>query len=124
MKQVINSSQAPAAVGPYSQAIAIDNLVFTSGQIAVVEGKLMEGSVEDQAHQVMKNLQAVLQAAELDFNQVIKTTIFLTDMADFTVINKVYDSYLAQPYPARETVAVKQLPLGANVEISMIASKN
>jgi len=125
MKQKIKTTKAPKAVGPYSQAIISGNLVFTSGQIHLTpEGKLLEGTIEDQTHQVMKNLQAVLEAAGLGFKDVIKTTIYVTDIAVYGKINEVYGSYFSDPFPTRETVQVAALPLGAKVEISMVAVKN
>ncbi len=121
MKKQITSPKAPEAIGPYSQAIKINDFIYTSGQIALVGGKLIEGNVGDQARLVMENLKAVLESAGASFNNVVKTTIFLTEMADFTAVNEVYGSFMSQPYPARETVSVKQLPLNASVEISMVA---
>ncbi len=125
MKQKIETTKAPKTVGPYSQAITAGNLVFTSGQIHLtVDGKLLEGTIEEQTHQVMKNLQAVLEAADLSFKEVVKTTIYVTDMAVYGKINEVYGSYFSDPFPARETVQVAVLPLGAKVEISLVAMKN
>lgn len=125
IKLKIESQNAPNAVGPYSQAIAFGNMVFTSGQIPLTkEGKVLEESVEEQAHQVMKNLEAVLKEAGCTFDDVVKTTIFLTDMADYAKVNQAYASRMTEPFPARETIGVKQLPLGAKVEISMIAIKS
>ena len=125
MKQKIETTKAPKAIGPYSQAIIEGNLVFTSGQIHLTpEGKLLEGTIEEQTHQVMKNLQAVLVAAGVSFKEVVKTMIYVTDMAVYSKINEVYGSYLSEPFPARETVQVAALPLGAKVEISMVAVKN
>ena len=125
MKQKVETTKAPKAVGPYSQAIIEGNLVFTSGSIHLTpDGKLLEGTIEEQTHQVMKNLQAVLKTAGVSFKEVIKTTIFVTDMAVYSKINEVYGSYLSEPFPARETVQVAALPLGAKVEISMVAVKN
>lgn len=125
MKQKIETTKAPKAVGPYSQAIISGNLVFTSGQIHLTpEGKLLEGTIEEQTHQVMKNLQAVLEAAGVSFKEVVKTTIYVTDMAVYGKINEVYGSYFSDPFPARETVQVAALPLGAKVEISLVAVKN
>ncbi len=121
MKKQITTPKAPEAIGPYSQAIKINGFIYTSGQIAIVDGKLIEGNAGNQARLVMENLKSVLEAAGASFDNVIKTTIFLTEMADFAEVNKVYDSFMSQPYPARETVSVKQLPLNANVEISMVA---
>ncbi|MBI2445908.1 RidA family protein [Candidatus Micrarchaeota archaeon] len=122
-KQKIGSPHAPKAVGPYSQAVEAGGYVFLSGQIPVgPDGTLLQGSVEEQVRQIMANLQAVLEAADLSFADVVKTTIYLTDMADFGKVNPVYGSYFSEPFPARETVCVKALPLGAQVEISMIAA--
>jgi len=121
MKKQITSPKAPEAIGPYSQAIKINDLVYTSGQIAIVDGKLIEGNAGDQAKLVMENLKAVLESAGVNFDNVVKTTIFLTEMTDFAAVNEVYRSFMSQPYPARETVSVKQLPLNASVEISMVA---
>jgi 2-iminobutanoate/2-iminopropanoate deaminase len=124
MKQKIKTDKAPKVIGPYSQAIVNGNLIFTSGQIHVTpDGKLLQGTIEEQIHQVMKNLQAILQAAGVDFSAVVKTTIYITDMSQYGKVNEVYASYMNEPYPARETVCVKELPAGARVEISMIAIK-
>lgn len=124
MKTKVETSNAPKAVGPYSQAIVSGNLFFTSGQIHLTpEGKLLEGSIEEQTHQVMRNLQAVLEAAGATFADVVKTTIYVTDMSTYGKINAIYGSYLKEPFPARETVGVSKLPLDAKVEISMIAVK-
>lgn len=124
MKTKIETSKAPKAIGPYSQAIIDGNLVFTSGQIYLTpEGKLLEGTIEEQIHQIMKNLQAVLETAEVSFSHVVKTTIYVTDMSIYGKVNKIYGSYFQTPYPARETVCVKELPLGAKIEISMTAVK-
>lgn len=124
MKQKIETNKSPKAVGPYSQAIINGNLIFTSGQIHLtLHGKLLEGTIEEQTHQVMKNLKNVLEKAGVTFNKVVKTTIYVTDISSYGKINVVYGSYMTEPYPARETVCVKELPLGAKVEISMIAIK-
>jgi len=128
MKQKIETTKAPKAVGPYSQAIGIVTVkgkhIFTSGQIHLTPaGKLLEGTIEEQTHQVMKNLQAVLGAAGVSFKEVVKTTIYVTDLANYGKINEVYGSYFSDPFPARETVQVAVLPLGAKVEISMVAVK-
>ena len=124
MKTKIEVSGAPKATGPFSQAIVAGNMVFAGGQVCLTtEGKLLEGTIEDQTHQVMKNLQAILQGAGVSFADVVKTTIYVTDMSLYRNINAVYGSYMSDPYPARETVCVKELPLGAQVEISMIAVK-
>jgi 2-iminobutanoate/2-iminopropanoate deaminase len=125
MKTIIHTSDAPKPIGPYSQAVRINNLVFTSGQIAInpKSGLLIEGTIQEETHQVMHNMQAVLNAAGLDFKQVLKSTIFVTDMDDFAAINEVYASYFdSDTAPARETVQVARLPKDVRVEISMIAS--
>jgi 2-iminobutanoate/2-iminopropanoate deaminase len=113
------------AIGPYSHGMAAGNLVFVSGQIALdaATGKLVDGDVGAQARQALENARAILDAAGLGFAHVIKTTIFLTDMADFAAVNEVYKGYVAEPYPARSTIAVAALPLAAKVEIEMIASR-
>ncbi len=124
MKQKVETTNAPKATGPFSQAIVSRNLVFTSGQIYLTpEGKLLEGTIEDQVHQVMKNLKGVLEAAGVSFASVIKTTIYITDMSIYPKLNEIYGTYMSEPYPSRETVCVKELPLGARLEISMIAVK-
>ncbi len=125
-KKIINSKNAPAPIGPYSQAVQTGNLLFVSGQIAIdpSTGQLKTASIEEQAKQVMENLKAVLAEAGLNFSHIIKTTIFLTSMSDFDAVNKVYGSYFTDNFPARETVAVAGLPKNVNVEISVIASEN
>jgi 2-iminobutanoate/2-iminopropanoate deaminase len=124
MKTKIETPNAPPATGPFSQAIVTGNLVFTGGQIALSpEGKLNQGTIDEQTHQVMKNLQAILEAAGVTFADVVKATIYITDMSIFGRMNEVYKSYLSEPYPARETTCVKDLVLGARLEISMIAVK-
>ena len=122
-KQVINTDKAPSPIGPYSQAVRANGLVFLSGQVAFVPetGELELSSLEAETHQVMKNIQAVLDEAKISFEHVIKTTIFLSDMSLFAQVNAVYGTYFKGDFPARETVAVKGLPRGVNVEISMIA---
>lgn len=107
---------------PLSPAISRNNSIFTSGQVYLTsEGKLLEGTIQEQTHQVMKNLEDVLKKEGVSFKDVVKTTIYVTDMSISSDVNKVYGSYLKEPYPAREMVCVKELPLGAKVEISMIA---
>lgn len=122
--EVIITHQAPAPIGPYSQAVKTGNLVFISGQIPLnpATGELEMQSIEAETHCVMKNLQAVLTQAGSSFDKVVKTTIFLSDMSLFAQVNEVYGSYFTGQFPARETVAVKGLPKAVNVEISMIAS--
>jgi 2-iminobutanoate/2-iminopropanoate deaminase len=122
-KQVINTDKAPAPIGPYSQAVRANGMVFLSGQVAFVPatGELELSSLEAETHQVMKNIQAVLDEAKISFEHIVKTTIFLSDMSLFAQVNAVYGTYFTGDFPARETVAVKGLPRGVNVEISMIA---
>lgn len=119
----IHTDHAPAAVGPYSQAIRMGNLVFTSGQIALdpSTGKLVEGDVVAQTQQVMRNLEAVLAAASSNLNNVIKTTVFLQNMNDFPIFNQTYAQYFPVNPPARSTVEVAKLPLGGLVEIECVA---
>lgn len=123
-KEIIKTADAPAPIGPYNQAVKTGNLLFISGQIALIPGEeiLLEGSIAEETVQVMKNLQAILTEAGAGFANVVKTTIFLSDMSLFAAVNEVYGSYFTGDYPARETVAVKGLPKNVNVEISMIAS--
>lgn len=126
MKKIIHTDKAPAPIGPYSQAVLFGNTLYTSGQIAIVPetSHLVVSNVEDEAEQVMKNLAAVLEAAGMTFENVVKTTIFLTDMADFAKVNEIYGSHFDESTaPARETVEVAGLPKGVNVEISMVAMK-
>ena len=124
-KRIINTENAPAPIGPYNQAIKIDNMLFISGQVAMDprnNNELIKSSVNDETHQVMKNLSAILEEVSMDFTNVVKTTIFLSDMSYFNEVNTIYGSYLKEgDEPARETVAVKTLPKEVNVEISMIA---
>ncbi len=123
-KSIINTTNAPSPIGPYSQAVVAGNLLFISGQIAIdpKTNDLISGTIYDETHQVMKNLRAILDEAGTDFDQIIKTTIFLHDMDMFATVNEVYGSYFSGNYPARETVAVKGLPKNVNVEISMIVA--
>ncbi len=124
MKKVIETSNAPAPIGPYSQAILAGNTLFISGQIPYDGAMNYAGDdISDQAHQVMKNLQAVLEAAGMSFDHVAKTSIFLKSMDDFNAVNTVYGSYIGEDAPARETVEVSRLPKDVKVEISMIAIK-
>jgi 2-iminobutanoate/2-iminopropanoate deaminase len=123
-KQIINTPKAPAPIGPYNQSVKAGNFLFISGQIPLnaATGELVSGDIKAEAHQSMKNLEAILSEAKLTFEHVVKTTIFLSDMALFSEVNEVYGSYFKGDYPARETVAVKDLPKAARVEISVIAS--
>ena len=123
--KAISTSSAPAAIGPYSQAIEVNGWVFASGQIPLdpSTGQLVAGGVKEQAEQCLKNASAILQAAGLDLSRVVKTTVYLADMNDFAAMNEVYASFFKEPYPARSAVAVKTLPKGALVEIECIAAK-
>lgn len=123
MKKVISTQQAPAAIGPYSQAIQVGNLVYTSGQIPIdpSTGFLVEGGIKEQTRQSLLNVKAILEEAGLTMGNVVKTTVFMADMNDFADMNVVYASFFTEPYPARSAVAVKTLPKGALVEIEVIA---
>ncbi len=125
MKKVISTTEAPGAIGPYSQAIELGNLVFCSGQIPLdpKTGEVVGTTVTEQAQQVMKNIDALLRAAGLGFKNIVKTTIFLTDMKDFQSVNEVYAKNFSEQFPARSTVAVLALPKGVKVEIEVLASK-
>jgi len=125
MRTVVQTPDAPKAIGPYSQAITFGNLVFTSGQIPLdpATGLLVGGDISDATRRVMENLRAVLAAAGCDFSHVVKTTIFLQDLADFTGMNEVYGTYFPSSPPARSTVQVAALPKAARVEIEMLAVK-
>jgi 2-iminobutanoate/2-iminopropanoate deaminase len=125
MKDVINTADAPAPIGPYSQAVATGNLLFVSGQIPMdpKTGEIISTDIKAEAKQVMENLKAILDKAGSGFDMIIKTTIFLTDMQTFAQVNEVYGSYFTADFPARETVQVSGLPKGVNVEISVIAIK-
>ena len=122
-KEQVSTSQAPAAIGPYSQAIAAGDFVYTSGQLPLdpETGALVGDSVEVQTVRALENAGAVLAAAGLTFEDIVKTTVFLCDMADFAAMNSVYATYFSAPYPARSCVAVAALPRGARVEIEMVA---
>jgi len=126
MKQIIFTEKAPAPIGPYNQAILVGNTLYTSGQIAInpATGSLVLDTIEAETKQVMENMKAVLEAAKMSFENVIKTTIFITDMNDFGKINTIYGSYFDEKSaPARETVQVAALPKNVNVEISVLAIK-
>ena len=123
-KKIINTKKSPAPIGPYNQAVFKGNILFISGQIALdaESMKLNNRSINDETHQVMKNLKNILEEAKMNFNDVVKSSIFLSDMSLFKEVNKIYGSYLTPGNePARETIAVKTLPMNVNVEISMIA---
>ena len=123
MKKIISANDAPQAIGPYSQATQANGFLFISGQLGVTpQGEFAGADVSSQAHRSLQNLEAILTEAGLGFESVVKTTIFLADMADFAAVNKIYADYFKQPYPARSTVAVKTLPKGGLVEIEAIAA--
>jgi 2-iminobutanoate/2-iminopropanoate deaminase len=125
MKQSISTKNAPAAIGPYSQAIRTGNLVFLSGQLGInpETGEFVSGSVTDQTGQVFKNIKAVLSEAGLTLDHVVKTTVFLAEIADFAAVNEIYANHFKEPYPARSAFAVKTLPKNALVEIEVIAAE-
>ena len=123
-KTIINTASAPAPIGPYSQAVKVNGMLFVSGQIPIIPatGELESGGIKVETEQVMQNLKAILTEAGADFSNVVKTSIFISDMADFVDLNEVYGKYFGEDAPARETVAVKTLPKNVNVEISCIAA--
>jgi len=121
--KAISTQKAPAAIGPYSQAIQVGNLVFASGQIPInpLTGNIVEGGIKEQAHQALANVKAILEAAGLSLGNVVKTTVFLADINDFAEVNTIYGTYFTEPYPARSAVSVKALPKGALIEIEVVA---
>ncbi len=123
MKKVISTTKAPSAIGPYSQAIQVGNLIYTSGQIPIdpATGVFAEGGIKEQTRQSLLNVKAILEEAGLTMNDVVKTTVFMADMNDFADMNAVYAEFFSEPYPARSAVAVKTLPKGALVEIEVVA---
>jgi 2-iminobutanoate/2-iminopropanoate deaminase len=125
MKRVINTNEAPAAVGPYSQAIEINGTLYISGQIPIdpTTGKIVDGGIKEQTEQVLKNIGSILKAAGYDRDDVVKSTCFLTDMVNFKPMNEVYAMFYTSQQPARAAFAVKELPLGAMIEIETIAVK-
>jgi 2-iminobutanoate/2-iminopropanoate deaminase len=125
VKERLQSPEAPAPIGPYSQAVSSGGFVFCSGQVALdpKSGALVDGDARAQCRRVMESLQAVLAAAGLGLDDVVKTTIYLTDLADFSAVNEVYGSFFREPFPARSTVGVAALPKGARVEIDLLARK-
>ncbi len=125
MKKIINTSNAPAAIGPYSQAIEVNGLLYLSGQIPITPatGKIVEGGITEQTEQVMKNIEAILKEAGYTFNNVVKSTCLLNDMSNFAEMNAVYGKYYPENPPARATFAVKDLPLSVMIEIETIAVK-
>ena len=126
MKDIINTDKAPAPIGPYNQAVRANGMLFISGQIPVDSstGQLITSDIVSETHRVMKNLAAVLEEAGLDFEHIVKTSIFLKDMGQFSQVNEIYGSYFSSDPPARETIQVAQLPKNVNVEISAIAIAN
>ncbi|MGC3988416.1 MAG: RidA family protein [Chthoniobacteraceae bacterium] len=126
MKKVIATPDAPKAVGPYSQAVAVGNLLFCAGQIPLdpATGELVPGDTAAQAERVLKNIQGVLAANDMTFSDVVKTTVFLVDLADFGKMNEVYGRYFSEPFPARSTIQVAALPKGSSVEIEVTAARS
>ena len=124
-KKVLHTEKAPAAIGPYSQAIEVNGFVFASGQIPIdpATGEMVQGDVKEQTRQALTNASEVMKAAGLDLSHVVKTTVFLADMNDFAAMNEVYATFFTAPFPARSAVAVKTLPKGALVEVECIAAK-
>ena len=123
-KEIISTSQAPSAIGPYNQSIKINDTLYISGQIPLVPKtmELVSGNIEEETHQVMKNLESIIKKAKMTFKNVVKSTIYLDNMKNFSKVNNVYGSYFEKgDEPARETVAVRSLPKGVRIEISMIA---
>ena len=122
-KQIFKTSKAPAPIGPYNQAVKANGMLFVSGQVAFIPatGELELSNIQAEAHQVMKNIGAILEEAHITYQHIVKTTIFLSDMSLFSQVNEVYGSYFTGDFPARETVAVKELPRKVNVEISVTA---
>lgn len=125
MKKIINSKNAPEAIGPYSQAVQHGNMLFTSGQLPInpATGKFPEGGITEQTKQSFENVKAILAEAGFDASHVVKTTVFLSDIANFAGMNEVYKTIFSAPYPARSAFAVKDLPMGALVEIEVVAIK-
>ncbi len=125
-RQAIATENAPQAIGPYSQAMKVDNMLFTSGQIPLdpATGKLVEGDIQAQARRVFDNLKSIIEAAGFKMSDVIKATVFLKDINNFKAVNEVYATYFSQPFPARSAFQVAALPLGAELEIEVIAAKS
>ena len=126
MKKIISTKEAPAAVGPYSQAVRVGSTVYCAGQIALdpKSGQIVPGGIGAQTRRVLENIAAVLRAESLGFENIVKTTVFLTNLSDFQTVNEIYGSYFKKEPPARSTVQVPALPKGANVEIEVIAVAN
>ncbi len=124
MKKAINTNKAPLPVGPYNQAVMVKNTLYISGQVALnpTNNELIQGSINEESHQIMKNIESILKEAGLDFKNVVRSKIYLTDMSNFSKVNEVYGSYFEKGHePARTTIEVSGLPLGVDVEIDMIA---
>ena len=124
MKKIINTNKAPLPVGPYNQAVMVKNTLYISGQVALnpTSNELIQGSIDEESHQIMKNIESILKEAGLDFKNVVRSKIYLTDMSNFSKVNEVYGSYFEKGHePARTTIEVSGLPLGVDVEIDMIA---
>ncbi len=125
MKRIIKTSEAPAALGPYSQAVEVNGTLYVSGQIGIdpMTGKIVEGGIRDQTTQIFRNIKAILGAAGYSFEDVVKSTCFLSDISDFRAMNEVYGQHYVKDHPARSAFAVKDLPMGALIEIETIAAK-
>lgn len=123
--KALHTDKAPAAIGPYSQAIEVNGMVFASGQIPLnpTTGNVVEGGIKEQTHQALTNAKAIMETAGLSLANVVKTTVFMADMADFAAMNEVYSTFFTEPYPARSAVAVKALPKGVLVEVECIAAR-
>lgn len=123
-KEIISTNKAPQAIGPYSQAVKTGNLIFISGQVPInpETGDVVSGSIEDQANQVIENIRNICEAADRDLGDIVKLSIFLTDLGNFSIVNEVMKKHFSEPYPARATIEVSGLPLGVDVEIEAIVS--
>ncbi|MBQ7870193.1 MAG: RidA family protein [Prevotella sp.] len=123
--KALHTDKAPAAIGPYSQAIEVNGMVFASGQIPLdpATGNVVEGGIKEQTRQALTNAKAIMEAAGLSLANVVKTTVFMADMADFAAMNEVYSTFFTEPYPARSAVAIKALPKGVLVEVECIAAR-
>lgn len=125
-KKIISTKNAPQAIGPYSQAVETGNLIFISGQVPInpKTGDVISSSIEDQANQVIKNIQSICEAADRRLEDIVKLSIFLTDLGNFSIVNEVMTKHFSEPYPARATIEVSALPLGVDVEIEAIVGKD